>query len=270
MKFFDMFQYAFMNKAFLMGALIALCCSCLGLFLVLRKYSMIGDGLGHVSFASVAVALLVGASDLIISIPMVTIASFLIYRFSQKKMMHGDAAIGLISATFMALGVFIASQAEGFNADILSYLFGSILAISDTDVYIALILAPLVLALVLFFYHTLVFITYDEDFSRVLHVRVNLYNYLLLALTSVTVVLGIRVVGSLLISSLIIFPAVTALQISRGFRSSLVISSLISVSCVIIGITLAFFLNWPAGATIVLLNGIAFLCSLILKRLLRR
>ena len=104
MKFFDMFQYAFMNKAFLMGALIALCCSCLGLFLVLRKYSMIGDGLGHVSFASVAVALLVGASDLIISIPMVTIASFLIYRFSQRKMMHGDAAIGLISATFMALG----------------------------------------------------------------------------------------------------------------------------------------------------------------------
>ena len=184
--------------------------------------------------------------------------------------MHGDAAIGLISATFMALGVFIASQAERFNADILSYLFGSILAISDTDVYIALILAPLVLALVLFFYHTLVFITYDEDFSRVLHVRVNLYNYLLLALTSVTVVLGIRVVGSLLISSLIIFPAVTALQISRGFRASLVISSVISVSCVIIGITLAFFLNWPAGATIVLLNGIAFLCSLILKRLLRR
>ena len=226
MKFFDMFQYAFMNKAFLMGALIALCCSCLGLFLILRKYSMIGDGLGHVSFASVAVALLVGASDLIISIPMVTIASFLIYRFSQKKMMHGDAAIGLISATFMALGVFIASQAEGFNADILSYLFGSILAISDADVYIAL--------------------------------------------TSVTVVLGIRVVGSLLISSLIIFPAVTALQISKGFRSSLILSSFISVSCVIIGITLAFFLNWPAGATIVLLNGIAFLCSLILKRLLRR
>jgi zinc transport system permease protein len=260
-------QYGFILKALLVGSLIALCCSYLGIFLVLKKYSMIGDGLAHVSFATIAVALLLAASPLLVSIPLVILSSFLILKLNEKADLHGDAAIGLVSSFAVAAGVLIASVSGGFNIDLFSYLFGSILVISELDVILSVILSVLVIVTIFYFYNNLFAITYDEEFSKVIGLNTGAMNYLISVLTSVTIVLGIRVVGTMLISSMIVFPTVTALQISKGFRGTIVISAAVSVSCVIFGVFLSYILNFPTGATIVMLNAVCFALFFGVKKL---
>ncbi|NUM35773.1 MAG: metal ABC transporter permease [Candidatus Brocadiae bacterium] len=259
-------KYDFILKALLVGSLIALCCSFLGIFLVLKKLSLIGDGLAHVSFASVAIALLLSASPLLVSIPIVTLASFVILKLNEKAGLHGDSAIGLVSSFAFACGVLISSMAGGFNVDLMSYLFGSILVISNMDVTISIALSGVVIFTIFFFYNTLFAITYDEEFANVIGLNTKSMNYLIAILTSITISLGIRVVGTLLISSLILFPTVTALQVSKGFQSTLVISSLVSVFCVVAGVFVSFIHNLPAGATIVFLNAIFFVLFFIIKK----
>ncbi|OGO80544.1 MAG: ABC transporter [Clostridiales bacterium GWC2_40_7] len=260
-------QYDFILKALLVGSLIAICCSLLGAFLVLKKLSLIGDGLAHVSFASVAIALLFSASPLLISIPMVILASFVILKLNEKADLHGDAAIGLVSSFSIAAGVLIASLANGFNVDLMSYLFGSILVISNMDVIISMVLSALVILMVLLFYNNLFAITYDEEFARVAGLNTRLMNYLIAVLTSITIAIGIRIVGTMLISSLIIFPTVTALQISKGFKGTMVISAVVSVLCVIFGVFLSYLFSLPTGAAIVMLNAAIFLVFFCIKRL---
>lgn len=251
-------SYDFILKALLVGSLISICCSFLGVFIVLKKHSMIGDGLAHVSFASVAIALLLNASPLLISIPVVVFSSFLILKLNEKANIHGDAAIGLVSSFAVAFGVLISSVSKGFNVDLFSYLFGSILVIGDLDVLLSVILSIIVISVIVFFYNEMFAVSYDEEFSRVIGLKVNTMNYLISILTSITIVLGIRVVGTMLISSLIIFPTVTALQVSKGFKSTILISSIVSVTCVVFGVFLSFILNIPTGATIVGLNALCF------------
>ena len=260
-------HYDFILKALLVGSLIAVCCSFLGVFLVLKKFSMIGDGLAHVSFATVAIALLLSASPLLISIPIVILASFAIMKLNEKADLHGDAAIGLVSSFSIAAGVLISSMAKGFNVDLMSYLFGSILVISNTDLIISAVLSAMVIFTVLFFYNSLFAITYDEEFSRVIGLNTRTMNYLISALTSITITLGIRVVGTMLISSLVIFPTVTALQVSKGFKGTILISSIVSISCVILGVFASFVFNLPTGAAIVMLNAICFGVFFSIKRL---
>ena len=260
-------QYDFILKALLVGSLIAICCSLLGAFLVLKKLSLIGDGLAHVSFATVAIALLFSASPLLISIPMVILASFVILKLNEKADLHGDAAIGLVSSFSIAAGVLIASLANGFNVDLMSYLFGSILVISNMDVIISMVLSALVILMVLLFYNNLFAITYDEEFARVAGLNTRLMNYLIAVLTSITIAIGIRIVGTMLISSLIIFPTVTALQISKGFKGTMVISAVVSVLCVIFGVFLSYLFSLPTGAAIVMLNAAIFLVFFCIKRL---
>ena len=260
-------QYDFILKALLVGSLIAICCSLLGAFLVLKKLSLIGDGLAHVSFASVAIALLFSASPLLISIPMVILASFVILKLNEKADLHGDAAIGLVSSFSIAAGVLIASLANGFNVDLMSYLFGSILVIINMDVIISMVLSALVILMVLLFYNNLFAITYDEEFARVAGLNTRLMNYLIAVLTSITIAIGIRIVGTMLISSLIIFPTVTALQISKGFKGTMVISAVVSVLCVIFGVFLSYLFSLPTGAAIVMLNAAIFLVFFCIKRL---
>lgn len=259
-------QYDFILKALLVGSLIAICCSCLGIFLVLRKFSMIGDGLAHVSFATVAISLLLSFHPLVLSIPLVIIASFLIIKLNEKADVHGDAAIGLISSFSVAVGVLISSISTGFNIDLFSYLFGSILVISNLDVILSVILSIVVIFMILFFYNNLFAITYDEEFASIMGLKTKNMNYLISILTSITIVLGIRVVGTMLISSMIIFPTVTALQVAKGFKSTILISSIISVICVIIGIFLSYIFNLPTGATIVILNSIFFIFIFSFKK----
>ena len=260
-------QYDFILKALLVGSLIAICCSLLGVFLVLKKFSLIGDGLAHVSFASVAIALLFSASPLLVSVPIVILASFVILKLNEKADLHGDAAIGLVSSFSIAAGVLIASLANGFNVDLMSYLFGSILVISDVDVIISILLSAGIILMVLLFYNNLFAITYDEEFAKVAGLNTRLMNYLIAVLTSITIAIGIRIVGTMLISSLIVFPTVSALQISKGFKGTIVISAVISVLCVIFGVFLSYLFSLPTGAAIVMLNAAIFLIFFCIKRM---
>ncbi len=261
---FKLLSYAFVQRALIVGLLIAISSSFLGIFLVLRKYSMIGDGLAHVSFATVALALVLNQSPLIISIPIVSLASLLILKLSEENRIGGDAAIGLIASTSLAIGVFITSVSNGFSVDLSSYLFGSILIIAQSDVYLSLVLTVLIVSLVLVFYQDLFAMTYDLDYAKVSGRKTKRLNQLLSILTAITIVLGIRVVGTMLISSLIIFPTVSALRLSKGFKSTIIWAVIIAIISVMSGILISVTLDFPTGSSIVLINALLFgLISLI-------
>ena len=262
---FSALQYTFMQRALLVGIMIAVSSSFLGIFLVLRRYSMIGDGLAHVSFATVAFALLFQQSPLVISIPIVIMASFLILKLSEENRIGGDAAIGLVASFSVALGVFVSSLAKGFNVDLFSYLFGSILVIGQSDVIFSVFLSITVIGVILFYYQDLFALTYDEEYAVVMGKKPKKLSRILAVLTSITIVLGIRVVGTMLISSLIIFPTVTALQLNRGFKQTIALAIVISVSAVVLGIFASFIFNFPTGSTIVLMNSAFFGISYLIR-----
>ncbi len=263
----DIFSYSFMQRAMIVGVLIAVSSSLLGMFLVLKKQSMIGDGLAHVSFASVSIALLFNASPLMFSLPIVIAASFLIQWVSNKAVAHADSAIALISSFSVALGVLIASLSSGFNVDIYSYLFGSILLISKSDVMMTIILSILIIVFIIKNYRKLVTVTYDEDFARVMNINVDRYKNIMGVLTSIVIVIGIRVVGTMLISSMIVFPTLSALQLKKSFKKSLMSSVAISIVGVLIGIIASYIYNFPTGSSIVFVNGILFIVFYFVGRL---
>ena len=263
--FQEIFKQDFMIKALITGIFIAISCSLLGVFLVLKNMSLIGDGLAHVSFAAIAIGLLVSDKPIIISIPIVIVASFLVLLLKEKAKIDADATIGLLSSFSIAVGVIIASVAKGFNIDLFSYLFGSILFISPSEMILSGLLAIILIVLVLLFYNDLFSITFDENFAKISGIKVRRVNYLLSVLISVTIVLGIRIVGTMLISSLIVFPSVSALQISKGFKRTLLFSVLFSMIAVVLGIIFSYILNVPTGALIVIVNAIIFLITLIIR-----
>ena len=263
-------QYDFIIRAILVGSLIALSSAFLGVFLILQRQSMIGDGLAHVSFATIAIALFFNQSPLIVSIPLVILSSFLIIKLNDKAQINGDAAIGLISAFAVAIGVLISSLAQGFNIDLFSYLFGSILVISQLDVILSIILSIIVIILIIFNYNNLFAMTYDQDFATVIGIKTNKMKYLVSVLTSITVVLGIRVVGTMLISSMIIFPTVTSLLVTKGFKETIIMSTIVSIISVVLGIFSSYILNLPTGATIVLINAAIFVIVLIYSKIIKK
>ncbi len=267
--FQEIFKQDFMIKALITGIFIAISCSLLGVFLVLKNMSLIGDGLAHVSFAAIAIGLLVSDKPIIISIPIVIVASFLVLLLKEKAKIDADATIGLLSSFSIAVGVIIASVAKGFNIDLFSYLFGSILFISPSEMILSGLLAIILIVLVLLFYNDLFSITFDENFAKISGIKVRRINYLLSVLISVTIVLGIRIVGTMLISSLIVFPSVSALQISKGFKRTLLFSVLFSMIAVVLGIIFSYILNAPTGALIVVVNAIIFLITLIIRGIKR-
>ena len=266
---FHFLSYAFIQRAYLAGSFIAALCAMLGLFLVLRKLSLMGDGLSHVSFGAIALGLFFGFYPFYIAIPVAIIASYFILRLTEKAKMYGDAAIGIVSSVGVAGGVILASLSKGFNVDLFSYLFGNILAISGREVYLSLGLSLAVLLVILLFYNDLFSATFDQEYARLTGVRTERINLLLTSLTAVTVVLAIKVVGVMLVSALLILPAVTALQLAKGFRVAMLLSVLTAVLSVIAGITLSFFLDLPAGATIVMCNVLFFSAALAFKKMAR-
>ncbi len=259
MEMIDFLSYGFIQRALITGFFIALLCSFLGFFLVLRRLSLIGDGLAHVTFGSVAVALFFKTFALYVSIPLVMISALGILRLIEKAKLHGDAAIGIVSSIGIAIGILLASLAGGFNIDLFSYLFGNILAISREEMILSILLSGVVFLVIIFFYHDLLSITFDEESAKAAGVKTRRINTLLFLLTAVTVVLTMKAVGILLTSALLILPAVTSLQVSKGFKTSLLISSLTGVISVIGGIFISFWLNLPTGATIVLFNFFIFM-----------
>ena len=198
--FGELFSYSFLVRALIVGSLVALCAALLGVSLVLKRYSMIGDGLSHVGFGALSIAMAMNAAPLAVAIPVVIVAAFLLLRISQNSRLGGDSAIALISSGALAAGVLVTSLTSGLNADVYSYMFGSILAMSEGDVYLSLALAAVVLVLFIVFYNRIFAITFDESFARATGTRVSRYNMLLALLTALTIVIGMRIMGTMLIS----------------------------------------------------------------------
>jgi zinc transport system permease protein len=267
MDLFFFLQYTFIQRAFVAGSFVAIVCSTLGLFLVLRKMSLIGDGLSHVSFGAIALGLFLGVYPFYIAIPVVMIGSILILKISEKAKIYGDASIGIISAVGIASGVILASKSRGFTVDLMSYLFGNILSISIAEVVLTIGLSIIVLAVVYFFYWDLFSATFDEEYAKTTGVNTNFINILLALLTAITVVLSVKVVGVMLVSALLILPAVTALQLAKGFKPAIILSGVISLISVLLGIILSFFLDLPAGATVVMVNAMVFGLVLTYKKI---
>ncbi len=263
------FEYGFMWRALIVGVAVAISSATIGSFLVLKKYAMIGHGLSHVAFAAVAIGIVLNQSPLFFSLPIVTFASVIVLRINQNARIHGDAAIGLMAATAMALGTTLVSTSGGFNIDLYSYLFGSILTIREIDVIFATVFSVIVIGFVLYNFNTLFSLTFDESFAKISGVNANRMNTWLAIFTGITVVIGIRAIGTLLISALIIFPAIIALQFSRGFKGTLILAVIISTLTVIGGLLLSFILDYPSGSTIVLLNSGIFFLIYIVRSALR-
>ncbi len=254
MEFLSLLSNTFIQRALLVGVLVALCAALLGVVLVLKRYSLIGHGLADVGFASLSLALALGLPPLLVSAPVVVAASFVIMAVSQKKGTSGDVAIGIAATASLSFGVIVTALTKGFNTDVYSYMFGSILAVGDIDILMSAVLAALVVGLFVLFYNRLFIITCDEAFAKASGINITLYQFLIAFLTALTVVVGMRIMGTLLISSLVIFPAVTARKVARSFRSLVVISAIVSVFCLVAGIFTSYYLDLPAGASIVAVN----------------
>ncbi|MGD1074681.1 MAG: metal ABC transporter permease [Thermodesulfovibrionales bacterium] len=266
----EFFSYGFIQRAVLAGSCVALLCSLLGVLLVLRRLSLIGDGLAHVTFGSVALGLVLRLHPLFVSLPVVMASSFAILKLVEKARLFGDAAIGIVSAVGIACGVILASAAGGFNIDLFSYLFGNILSISSTEVMISIAVSVLALLIIICFYNDLLSVSFDEELAKTSGIDTARINTLLVLSTAVTVVLAMKVVGIMLTSALLILPAVTSLQVARGFKNTMVLASVTAVISVISGICISFLLNLPSGAMVVVMNFIFFLAALCFNRMFLR
>lgn len=267
MDFLDLFSHGFIQRALVAGCFIAVLCSVLGTFLVLRRLSLIGDGLAHVTFGGVAVGLLFGAYPFYMAIPIVMASALGILKLIDKARLYGDAAIGIVSSLGIAGGILIASAAGGFNIDLFSYLFGNILAISRVEVWTSVLLCFCLIVVIALYYHELLAITFDEESAKASGIKTTRINRILVLLTALTVVLAMKVVGIMLVSALLIIPPVTALQFARGFKTTIIISCLTGIVAVMAGVTISFVLDLPAGASIVLVSFGIFLVSFLGARL---
>lgn len=263
----NMLSYHFMQRALIVGVLVSLCAALLGVSLVLKRYSMIGDGLSHVGFGALAIASALNLAPLAVAVPTVIVAAVLLLRLSRNSRVKGDAAIAIISSSALAIGVISVSLTTGMNTEVSSYMFGSILSLSRSDAVLSVLLSTAVLLLFVLFYPRIFAVTFDENFSRATGTRTGVYNTLLAVLTAVTVVLGMRMMGALLISSLIIFPALSAMRLCRSFKAVILSAAIISVLCFLAGVMASYFLETPTGASIVVANLLVFaILSLAGKR----
>lgn len=264
----EMFNYSFMNRAFIVGILISLCASLIGVTLVLKKNSMIGDGLSHVAFSAFVISSILNFSPLYFAIPIVLISSFLILKMDSNSKINPDSKIALLSSSSLAIGTFLVSI-TGVNTDINSYLFGSILSINNIDVIISIILCIIIIVLYIVSYNKIFAITFDEKFAKSIGINTDLYNIIFACLCSIIVVLGMRLMGSLLISSLIIFPTISSILNFKSFKSVVISSGIISVITCVVGLSLSYLFETPSGASIVIVNLIVLLISKIIERIRR-
>jgi len=267
MNMINFLQYSFIQKAFFAGSFIGIICAALGMFLVLRKMSLIGDGLSHVSFGAIALGLFFGVYPFYVAVPVVVAGSYLILKITEKAKVYGDAAIGIVSAVGISGGIILAGVSRGFNVDLFSYLFGNILSISNLEVVLSVLLSCVVLAILYFYYWDLFSATFDEEYAKTTGIKTSKINTILIFLTALTVVLSVKMVGVMLVSALLILPAACALQIAKGFKFAIILGCIISLVSVLLGITFSFFLDLPAGATIVMMNAIFFALAFIYKRI---
>ena len=261
----EMFSYSFMLRALIAGILISLSAALVGTQLVLRKNSMLGDGLSHVAFGAFAIASVLGLAPLPISIPIVILVSFLVLRLDENSKIHGDSSIALMSASALAIGTFVVSLA-GTNVDINSYLFGSILSVTDSEVLFTAVISVVIIAIYIIFHNKIFALTFDEKFARAIGINTKIYNALFAILCSIITVLGMRMMGALLISSLLVFPTLSAESLSKNFKGVIIFSAILAVVNFIIGLIISYLISTPTGATIVITN----LLTLILIKALTK
>ncbi len=265
MDIVDFFSHGFIQRALIAGSFIAILCSTLGVFLVLRRLSLIGDGLAHVTFGSVAIGLVLKTYPTYVAIPVVMLSSLGILKLMEKARLYGDAAIGIVSSLGIAGGVLLASAAGGFNVDLFSYLFGNILSISRSEVIASFALSVILITVIWLFYRELLSVTFDEESARASGIKTKRINSMLVLLTALTVVLAMKMVGIMLVSALLIIPAVTALQIAKSFKFTMVLASAAGVLSVVLGIFISFRADLPTGATIVILNFLFFIAAFLYR-----
>jgi len=261
-----LFSYGFLQRALLSGIFVAIACAILGLFLLLRRDAMIGHGLAHVTFGGVAIGLFLNILPLAVALIVAILASWAIMRLKEKAGLHGDTAIAIFSSAGMALGIALATLAGRFNVDLLSYLFGDILAIEPLEVWLSTGLAAAVVIMILANFHKLMYLTFDREAAKASGVKTHRLDLLLTILTSVTVVLGMKVVGILLVTALLVIPAAAGLQLASSFKQALWISSVVAFFSVLLGLIAAFVFDLPASATIVLLSFAFFGIFFFLRR----
>ncbi|MER2081342.1 MAG: metal ABC transporter permease [Ruminococcus sp.] len=263
-KLFSYLQLPFVRYAVIVGVLIALCASLLGVNLVLKRFSFIGDGLSHVAFGAVAVAGVTGlTNNMLVVLPITVLSAILLLCTGSNAKIKGDAAVGMISVSALAVGYILMNQNKSLtnvSGDVCTTLFGStsILTLTPTDVWMCAVLSLVVVACYVLFYHKIFAVTFDENFARATGTKVSVYTLVIAVIIAVIIVVAMNLVGSLLISALVIFPALSAMRVFKSFRSVTVCAAVVSVVCALFGIIFSILVNTPVGATIVVVDMIAF------------
>ena len=271
-KFVDYLQYPFVRYALIVGILIALCSSLLGVTLVLKRFSFIGDGLSHVAFGALAIASVLGLSnEMLLVLPITVVCAILLLRTGQNAKIKGDAAIAMISVGALAVGYLLMnvfSASSNISGDVCTTLFGatSILTLSAVEVWLCIVLSVVVLAVFVLFYHKIFAVTFDESFAKAAGTPVAVYNLLLAVIIAVIIVLAMNLVGSLLISALVIFPALSAMRVFKSFRAVTICAGILSVVCAAVGLITAILAGTPVGSTIVVVDIIAFALFTLIGR----
>ena len=270
------FSYPFVRYAVIAGILISLCAGLLGVVLVLKRYAMIGDGLSHVAFGAMAVAAVLGFAPMTVALPVTVAVAVLLLLAGEKQLIKGDSAIAMLSAGSLAVGylllnLFPASDTGSLSGDVCASLFGStsMMTLSGADVWLCVGLSAAVIGFFVIFYHKIFAVTFDEGFATSSGVRVRVYNFLIAAISGVVIVLAMKLVGALLISSLIIFPALSAMRVFRSFRSVVLCSAAISVVGSLTGLLLALLLSTPTGASVAVVHIVIFLLFTLVGRFRR-
>ena len=254
MSMAEFLSFAFVQRALAAGILIAVITAILGTFLVLKRLSLIGDSLSHVALSGVALGLITNTSQIFVAVPVVMASSLLILKITERAKIYADSALGIVSAGGISLGLIITALAGGFNADLLSFLFGSILTVSASELWLAAALGALVFAAIYIFYNDLIAEVFDENFAKVSGVNVSRINTILALISAAAVVVALRVVGIMLVSAMIIIPPCAALQIAKNFKRALCLACAFSSASVICGIYISFIFNIPSGAAIIIVN----------------
>lgn len=270
------FTYPFVRYAIIVGSLIALCSSLLGVTLVLKRFSFIGDSLSHVAFGAMAIAAVLSLTNqTIIILPITVIAAVLLLKKGKNTKIKGDATLAMISVGSLAFGYLIInifSESANISADVCTTLFGStsILTLKRTDLIVSIVMSVIVIGMFIFFYNKIFAVTFDEDFACATGVKADIYNFFVAVITALIIVLAMNLVGSLLISALIIFPALTSMRVFKSFRSVILCSAVVSVFCAVIGILISILVSTPVGSTIVAVNLVVFIIFWLAGAIQRR
>ncbi len=262
----EMLRFPFVIRALTAGSIIAVCASLIGVVIVLKRISMIGDGLSHVGFAALAVASVCSLAPLAVAIPVVVVAAFVLLRLADGRVLAGDSATAVISVSALATGVLVLSVTTGMTTDVNNYMFGSLLSMSRADAYVGSAASLVMIVLFVLFYNRMFAVTFDEDFAAATGMRVDRYRIVMSVMTAVVVVIGLRIVGAMLISGLLIFPALSAMRIARSYLKVTVCAAVIGLVCFFAGVTVSLLCAIPSGAAVILANLAVFLICCICGR----